>query len=100
MNKTVANLGALLGLKKVIAIAIVISFFLVALHSFLHNAYGHKHDSSCGVYVLEQLSLGGDLSEPTPVLFLFTPYLFLLLTPSYTGAKVEKIFSICAPPHL
>lgn len=98
MKKKIANLGALSGFQRVVSIFIVVSFVFVALHASFHNSHDHKHESSCAVYVLEQLSFGGDLPAAPLAFFLFTPYFFLLFALTYTSKKLEKTFAIRAPP--
>ena len=85
-------------LQKMIVAILLVSFFLAALHTSMDNALDHAHDSSCSVYVLEELSFNADTLALTLVTLLFIPYIFLLFTPTYKRVQVEKHFAIRAPP--
>lgn len=74
------------------------AFLSVVLHSFVHNSFDHHHDSSCGVYVLEQLYFSGDVVELLTLFTLFIPFAFILFRPTLVCVKVEKKFAIRAPP--
>jgi hypothetical protein len=84
--------------KKFALATLLLSFFFVALHTSMHNVHADTHDSSCSVYVLEQLFAAPDLAQSSWLLFLFTPYIFLLFTPTLISVKNEKHFAIRAPP--
>jgi len=85
-------------LQKLIVAALLASFLFVTLHTFVHNSSDHTHDTNCGVYVLEQLYFGVDVSDVLTVVTLFIPFIFVLFTPTLYCVKVEKQFAIRAPP--
>lgn len=77
---------------------ILASFLLGSFHNFIHNDFDHLHDSSCSVYVLEQLYFAGDILALAVVIRLFYPFVSLLFMASINSIKVEKQFAIRAPP--
>lgn len=85
-------------LKNILVSILLFSFISVVLHNFVHNSYSHLHDSSCSVYVLEQLYFSGDVIESSALLILFLPFLFLVFHSRYVCLRVEKHFPIRAPP--
>lgn len=79
---------------------LMFSFLFVAMHSSFHNSFHTHHDSSCSVYVLEELFVSGEFAAAFVIFVLFTPYLFLLFVPQFVGAKVKIAFPSRAPPSL
>ena len=98
MNRAGQTLHFTCKLQKMMVAILLASFFLAALHASMDNKFDHAHDSSCSVYVLEELSFNADALALTLVTLLFIPYVFLLFTPTYKRVKVEKHFAIRAPP--
>jgi len=70
----------------------------VLLHTFVHNAHDHDHNGSCGIYVLEQLYFSADVVALDLVFTLFIPFVFVQFVLTLTDAKVQKQFTIRAPP--
>ena len=87
-------------LQKLTVATLLVSFLFVTIHTFVHNSFDHTHDTSCGVYVLEQLYFGADVFDIAPIFTLFIPFIFVLFTPTLHCVKVEKQFAIRAPPYL
>lgn len=79
-------------------VLLLLSFLFVAMHSSFHDSFDAHHDSSCGVYVLEELFVSGEFAAAFVLLTLFTPYLFLLFAPAIVCAKVKISFLSRAPP--
>jgi hypothetical protein len=77
---------------------LLIGFLFASFHNYFHNKYDHAHDASCSVYVLEQLYFGVDVVEIAPIFTLFIPFAFVLFIPYYKRIKVQKHFTIRAPP--
>ena len=98
MKKIDYKKATLARFQKYLIATLLLSFLFVTLHSAVHSGFEHTHDSSCGVYVLEELYFAGDTIGTAVAFSLFTPYLFLLFATLYISAKVEKTFAIRAPP--
>lgn len=77
---------------------LMFSFLFVAMHSSFHNSFDAHHDSSCSVYVLEELFVSGEFVATFVLLTLFTPYLFLLFVPAFVGVRVKLASLSRAPP--
>ena len=69
-----------------------------AFHTIIHNKLDHIHDSSCSVYVLEQLYFSADVVTVLPLPTIFLPFLFLHFQLRAYCFTVQKHFSIRAPP--
>lgn len=88
-------------LKKTILLNILLlTFVFVTFHSALHNKFDHHHDSSCSVYVLEQMFVGADFVEPFSIFLLFIPFIFISYNRTRLSVEVQKHFSTRAPPAL
>lgn len=74
------------------------AFLFVLLHDIPHNSHDHKHDASCSIYVLEQLFFGPDNTDIISIPTLFIAIVFLLFKATVPYLKVERQFTIRAPP--
>ncbi|MBN2815056.1 MAG: hypothetical protein JXQ67_00095 [Campylobacterales bacterium] len=75
------------------------SFFFVTIHSYIHNNFNHKHDSSCSVYVLEELINSDEVVYFVVALSLFLPFYFVLYYEKVFFQVLQRSFAIRAPPH-
>lgn len=100
MNKVEQKILLLSKYKSLVVFILLGAFLFVPLHTPVHNSYDHNHDSSCNVYVLEQLYFGSDIFTVISMFALFLPFTFFLLRSTVESLKVEKYFAIRAPPSL
>lgn len=74
------------------------SLLFVSLHTLIHNNFDHAHNSSCSVYVLEELYFGADIVDISTLFVLFIPFAPLLYKPKILCVETLKQFTIRAPP--
>ena len=86
-------------MKKTTLNLLLVAFITLILHTYMHNPFDHSHDSKCSVYVLEQLAFSADIIGAIAVLILFLPFLYFSFSLPKRQLKVEKLFSIRAPPY-
>ena len=85
--------------KRVLITTILLASFIFAtFHTFVHNNFDHKHDSSCSVYVLEELYSSDDVVALTFVTTLFVIFYTLFYNASISPIRVKSYFNSRAPP--
>ena len=99
MNRIRKEIQFIYKLQSFLVVTLLASFLFVMLHTFIHNNSKHTHDTSCNVYILEQLYSSADILEVETIFILFLPFLFLLFIPN-TCVEIKKHFTIRAPPFI
>lgn len=85
--------------KRVTLITILLASFIFAtFHTFVHNNFDHKHDSSCSVYVLEELYSSDDVVTATLLTVLFVIFYTIFYNASISPLQVKSYFNVRAPP--
>ena len=85
--------------KRVTVITILLASFVFAtFHSFAHNSFDHKHDSSCSVYVLEELYSSNDVVTVTFATTLFVIFYAIFYNATVSPLYTRNYFNVRAPP--
>jgi|GEM_PF-2130473 len=85
--------------KRVTVITILLASFVFAtFHSFAHNNFDHKHDSSCSVYVLEELYSSNDVVIVTFATTLFVIFYAIFYNAAVSPLYTRNYFNVRAPP--
>lgn len=86
-------------MKKTTLYLLLIAFIYISVHSYIHNAFDHVHDTKCSIYVLEEMSTGADIAIVAQLLLLFLGFVFFQFRLPKRQLQAQKLFSIRAPPR-
>ncbi len=77
---------------------LIVAFVTTLLHTYAHTPYDHNHDSTCNVYVLEELYTSSDVSVAFELPLLFVAFIYATLLTCKRGRIHIGRFSVRAPP--
>ena len=74
------------------------SFIFISIHTSFHNNFDENHNSSCPVFVLEELYSALDSMSVEEISTLFIAFIFIAFKEQTYTFEAYSYFSIRAPP--
>ena len=75
------------------------SSLFITFHTSLHNSFDKNHDSSCPVYVLEELYSAMGLPSVDQIFTFFIAFIFIAFEQQKYNFQAYSYFSIRDPPQ-